>query len=89
MGYTIIALRKQAKSFYIAGLALGFNLTVNLVFIPLFSYKAAAVNTVLTEGLVLVLSSIVVYKKLAWFPRLTSFPKTLIDIIKKKGRIFD
>ena len=89
MGYTIIALRKQAKSFYIAGLALGFNLIVNLIFIPIFSFKAAAVNTVLTEGLVLVLSSMVVYKKLAWFPKPASFPKTITDIIKKKGKVFD
>lgn len=89
MGYSIVALKKQAKSFYIAGLALGFNLTVNLIFIPLFSFKAAAINTVLTEGLVLILSSLVVYKKLAWFPKLTSFPKTITDIIKKKGRVFD
>jgi len=89
MGYSIIALKQQNKSFFIAALALGFNLVVNLVFIPLYSFKAAAVNTVLTEALVLALSGLVVYKKLGWFPKLASFPQTITAIIKKKGRIFD
>ena len=89
LGYSIIALGQQLKSFFIAALALSFNLITNLIFIPLFSFKAAAINTVLTEALVLILSSLVIYKKLNWLPCFFSFPKTAVNIIKRKGRIFD
>lgn len=88
-GYTIISLGEQKKSFLISVLALVFNVVSNLIFIPLFSFKAAAVNTFLTEGLVLVFSSLVIYKKLHWFPHLFSFPKTALAIIRTKGKIYD
>lgn len=89
MGYSIIALGKQASSFFISALALSFNLLANLIFIPLYSFRAAGVNAVLTQALVLLLSSLVVFKKLKWFPCFWHFPRAVLLFIKKKGRIFD
>lgn len=56
-GYSLLAMGQQRKSFLIALLALVFNLTLNLIFIPKFSYVGSAVITVLTEALVLVFSA--------------------------------
>lgn len=88
-GYSIISLGEQRKSFLIALIALIFNVSANIIFIPLFSFKAVAINTVLTESLVLFLSSLVIWKKLNWLPSPTSFFRTGIKIIKMKGRVFD
>lgn len=59
-GYTIIALGKQWSSFLIAIVALVVNIGLNLIFIPLYSFQAAAFITFLTEGLIVVLSFIVI-----------------------------
>ncbi len=52
-GYTIVALGYQRPYFWIALGSLVFNLAANSIFIPRFSYFGAAWVTVLTEGLVL------------------------------------
>jgi O-antigen/teichoic acid export membrane protein len=56
-GFTLVALGKQAVSLRVAVGALGFNLMANWIFIPMFSYRASAVITILTEGLVLGLTA--------------------------------
>lgn len=59
-GYTILALGKQWSSFRIAIVALVVNLILNLIFIPIYSFPAAAFITFLTEGLIVVLSLLVI-----------------------------
>ncbi|PIY65094.1 hypothetical protein COY91_03450 [Candidatus Shapirobacteria bacterium CG_4_10_14_0_8_um_filter_39_15] len=86
-GYTLIALGKQKVSLSIAIMALFFNLGANILLIPNFSYLAAAFNTIATEGLVFVLTSLYLAKKFDLRPSIT-FPKTLIEIFKTKGKIF-
>jgi O-antigen/teichoic acid export membrane protein len=88
VGYSIIALRQQHKSFFIAVLALVFNLVLNLIFIPLYSFKAAAVITVLTEALVLFLSFKIIIQKLNWRPKFLQFWQTGLQILKTRGKIF-
>lgn len=63
-GYTLLALGQQRKSFFIALAALLFNFISNLILIPRFSFKAASLNTVLTEILVFGLSSKVMFNYL-------------------------
>ena len=63
-GYTIVALRKQWLSFLIAMIALITNVVLNLIFIPAFSYPAAAFITFLTEALIVLLSTAVIRKAL-------------------------
>lgn len=63
LGYSIIALGEQRKSFYIYLLALAINFSANILLIPIYSYKAAAANTILTEAIVALLSGVVVYRK--------------------------
>lgn len=59
-GYTILALGRQWSSLLVAAIALGVNLALNLVFIPRFSFLAAAFITFLTEGLIVILSLLVI-----------------------------
>ena len=61
----------------------------NLFVIPRFSYYGAAMVTVLTEGLVLVITTFFIFRLIKIFPSLTHFPKTIFQLIslvkKKKG----
>ena len=86
-GYTLVALGKQRVSLMVAVIALVWNLSLNLILIPRYSYVAAAVVTITTEGLVLVLTSFYLARKFSLQPSFT-FPKTLIELIKTRGKIF-
>ncbi|MEK7565741.1 MAG: flippase [Patescibacteria group bacterium] len=63
-GYTLIALGKQWTSFYIAIFALVINLILNIIFIPIFSYPAAAFITFITESIVVLLSLSIIRKEI-------------------------
>lgn len=62
IGYSLIAFNKQRTSLQIAVLALLLNITLNTMFIPKYSYIAAAYITVITEGFVLILTGFVLLK---------------------------
>jgi len=86
-GYTLIALGKQKVSLAVAIIALVWNIGLNLILIPRYSYLAAAGVTIATEGLVLILTSLYLAKNFQLKPSLT-FLKTFIEIVKTKGKIF-
>lgn len=86
-GYTLVALGKQKVSLVVAVIALIWNLSLNLILIPHYSYLAAAVVTIATEGLVLVLTSFYLARNFSLYPNIT-FPKTFIELIKTRGKIF-
>lgn len=88
-GYTIIVLGQQKKSLLISLCALFFNFLANIFLIPRFSFKAAAFNAVLTQGLVFLLSWRILRKELAFYPRFFAWPKTVWWYIKNRGRVFD
>ncbi len=87
-GYTIVALGRQRLYFSVAISALLFNVLVNLLVIPRFSYYGAAMVTILTEALVLFITLFFIFRLLKIVPSLFHFPKTLVQLIKQKGRIF-
>lgn len=87
-GYTIVALGKQRPYFFIALSALIFNVTANLILIPRLSYYGAATVTILTEGLVLIITTIFIFRLLKIIPSVLKFPGTAIQLVKKKGAIF-
>ncbi len=61
-GFLLIAKNKQVDSLKIALFALGWNLVLNIIFVPRFGIAAAAWITVSTEGLVTIASTIVLRK---------------------------
>jgi O-antigen/teichoic acid export membrane protein len=87
-GYTIVALGKQRWYFLVAGSALLFNVFVNLLVIPRFSYYGAAVVTVLTEGLILIITSSFIFRLIKIIPSPFVFSKTIVQLFKQKGKIF-
>lgn len=84
-GYSLIAFGKQRTSLIIAIIALVFNFVTNWIFIPLYSFRAAALITVATEGLVLLLSSLMIYKTIGLVPSVISWTKTFENLIKRKN----
>lgn len=87
-GYTIVALGKQRTYFLISLGALTFNLILNFLFIPDFSFYAAAWITVLTESLVFLLTSLLLIKTTKFVPNFFSFPQTAFEFLTKRGKIF-
>lgn len=83
-GFSLIAFGKQKSSLLIATAALIFNAVTNWVLVPIFSFYASAVLTVATEGLVLVLSMVVVWKTIGIVPSPLLFPKTVCGFLKEK-----
>jgi len=88
-GYTIVALGRQRLYFSVAISALVFNVLVNLLVIPRFSYYGAAMVTILTEALVLFITLFFTFRLLKIVPSLFHFPKTLLQLIKQKGKILN
>jgi O-antigen/teichoic acid export membrane protein len=88
-GYMLVALGKQWYSFIIAVGALTINVTLNWLFIPLFSYRAAAFITFLTEGSIVMATIIILHRLIGLTPRLSDFPKVAREILQKKGKIFE
>lgn len=88
-GYTLIALGKQWNSLIIALVALLFNVVLNWIFIPVFSFSAAAFITFVTEGLIVILSLGFIKKELGVLPSFRDVPIVIKEIITKRGKIFE
>ena len=63
-------------------------LALYLIFIPLYSYWAAAILTVLSELLALGAVFFAVYKKTAFIPNVRVFSKSAVSAILMAGAIF-
>lgn len=87
-GYMIVVQGLQRGYFLISLVALLVNVSLNFLFIPIFSFFGAAWVTFLTEGLVFFLTSLFLAKALNFFPSFFSFPNTCREVIEKRGKIF-
>lgn len=71
----IISLEKQKWLAYIYGLGALINLIANFILIPKYSYYGAAGTTILTELIVTILMTVVIYKTVKTLPRFNSLIK--------------
>ncbi len=62
--FILIAVNKQAKILYINAACVVFNIVTNLIFIPQYGFRAAAVTSVLSEMLILIATYITAKKYL-------------------------
>ena len=76
--FTLIALEKQKTLLKISAVGAVFNLIFNLIFIPRYSYYAAAWGTVLTEALVTVLMLAAIYQVRHFWPKGKVFLKSFL-----------
>ncbi|MBU1083340.1 flippase [Patescibacteria group bacterium] len=81
MVYTIIAADQQKRLIKPYIIATIFNITMNFVLIPRFSYFGAAAATVATELLILIISSYIVKTQLGFSPSWLVFSKALLASI--------
>jgi len=56
-----------------------FNIVANLIFIPLYSYMAAAITSVITEGLMVFLTARLVIKELGYVPEMEGLFRFLLS----------
>jgi len=78
----IIAGSLQRKLMGILLIAAIFNVSLNLILIPRFSYIGAAITSSFTEGLVVLFSCFVAWKNLKYFP---SFAKIIPILVSGAG----
>lgn len=64
----IIALKQQKALAYIYGCGAAFNVALNFVIIPRYSYFGAAASTLATECLVTLLMVVVIYREIRFLP---------------------
>ena len=66
--FGLIALDRQKNLLWISAAGAVFNLLLNFIFIPQYSYTAAAVITVLTEGLVTIFMAASIWREIYYLP---------------------
>ncbi len=79
LGNTIIAVNLQKKLVFVYILCVTLNIVGNSFLIPSYSYFGAAFTTILTEGLMVFLSFILVFKYLDLFPKISILGKAIIS----------
>lgn len=78
-GIVLVALNKQIKLMYINAFAVVFNLITNLIFIPLYGFRGAAVTSVLSEMIILIMVYLVTQKVLGFRFSFSTLFKTLLS----------
>ena len=77
----LIAAKLQKLLLYILSACAIFNLSLNLIFIPKYSYYATAWTSVATEMLVVILSLWIIHRKLNFLPSMKGFLKIIISVL--------
>ena len=88
-GYLLISLNEQKKLLVFSLFSLILNLVLNTIFIPRYSFWAAAVVTVLTEGLIFVLTSVYLKRKYQLTISGQELKNNLFLFLKKRKSFFD
>lgn len=88
-GYYMIILDEQSKLLRFSIIAFVFNITANYIFIPIYSYWAAAVVTIFTELIIFLFSFIYLRKKYNLTVNTKSYFDNLKLFIKYKRNYFE
>lgn len=78
MGNFVVAANLQKKLVWIYIFSVFFNIVVNLILIPKYSYIGSSITTIATEFMVCSLAFVIVYKNLKLTPRFSIFLKSLV-----------
>lgn len=78
----------QKKLMIILSFCAAFNIIANLILIPAYSYKGAAVTSALTEMLVMILALYVIKKNINYFPKIHFGGRILISALAMAAFLF-
>lgn len=87
-GYSLTALGKQRVHLKFSLILLVVNFSLNLMFIPRYSYMAAAAVAVLSQAIIFILTYFYLKYKMHLQLRFDQFPETVKQIIFNKGKFF-
>lgn len=79
MGNVMVAFHCQQRLIWQGAVGVVVNIGLNLILIPRYSYLGAAISTVVTEGLILILMTVLVGAELKLWPRLLNPLKIVIS----------
>lgn len=89
VGYLLVSLNEQLKMLNYSLIALLINVLLNLIFIPVYSYWAAAVITVITEISIFALTFKYLYKKYHFEYSFKIFHENLNNLFHLKKNYFN
>lgn len=75
----LLAGNLQKKLMIILSFCAGFNIIANLILIPYYSYKGAAITSVITELLVVILTAYLVVKNINYKPKIENWARILFS----------
>lgn len=78
-GFTLVVLNKQVKLMYINAVAVVFNLVGNMLVIPQWGFRGAALTSVVSEAIILVFTYWVVQKSLGFHLSVRTFLRTILS----------
>jgi len=78
-GFTLVVLNKQVKLMFISAGAVVFNLIGNILVIPIWGFRGAAVTSVFSEVIILVFTYWVVQKVLGFHLSVRTFIRTFLS----------
>ena len=88
-GYLMVCLSEQKKLLAFSVVVFFVNLILNLLFIPRFSFMAAAWVTVLSELIIFILTSIHLSRKYLLSYSLSAFVRNFKILLREKEKFFD
>lgn len=75
----LLAGNLQKKLMIVLSFCAGFNIIANLILIPYYSYKGAAITSVITELLVVILTAYLVVKNIDYRPKVENWMRILFS----------
>ncbi|MEK7126622.1 MAG: flippase [Patescibacteria group bacterium] len=79
--FILIAVNRQNKLLYINGVGVIFNIITNIIFIPYYGFRGAAVTSVLSELIILVLTYIAAKRYIEFSINLKNFFKIVVSAL--------
>ncbi|MFH1284754.1 MAG: flippase [Candidatus Peregrinibacteria bacterium] len=86
--FILIAVNKQSKLLYINGGCVIFNIVTNLIFIPIYGFRGAAVTSVLSELFILIATYLVAKKYLTFSINLKNLSKITLSALAMGAFIY-
>lgn len=86
--FILLAVKKQSKLLYINGACVIFNIIANIIFIPIYGFRGAAVTSVLSEMFILVITYFVARRYLDFSINFGNLGKIVFSALIMGGAVY-